>query len=186
MLRKKVILYFSLVLVLSFLVIFYFEFISVSAVRSTSWTQVQEADCGIVLTGGPGRIREGMDLLANRNIRKLIISGVNPNSEIKEIFPLWVFYHEVDEKDVVLEKRSETTFGNATQSLPLVEVLGCQDVILVTSALHMYRSKRTFYKVFPKIIEIKTHVLGRSSESESLFDRVQEAFKSLFYSLWAY
>ena len=184
--RKKVILYFSITLVFTFLIIFYFEYVAVSSVRSTSWTQTQEADCGIVLTGGPGRIREGMDLLANRNIKKLIISGVNPNSEIKEIFPLWVFYPEVDEKDVVLEKRSETTFGNATQSLPLVEILGCQDVLLVTSSLHMYRSKRTFYRVFPKIIDIKTHILSRSSEYDSLIDRLQETIKSLFYSMWAY
>lgn len=184
--RKKVIFYFSIALILGFVIIFYFEYIAVSSVRSTSWTQTHEADCGIVLTGGPGRIREGMDLLANRSIKKLIISGVNPNSEIKEIFPLWVFYPEIDEKDVVLEKRSETTFGNATQSLPLVEILGCQDVLLVTSALHMYRSKRTFFKVFPKIIDIKTHTLTRSNESDSMLDRMQETMKSLFYSLWTY
>ncbi len=184
--RRKVIFYFSVLLVFVFIFVFYFEFIAVSSVKSTAWTNTHEAECGIVLTGGPGRIREGMDLLANRNIKKLIISGVNPNSEIKEIFPVWVFYPEIDEKDVVLEKRSETTFGNATQSLPLVEILGCQDVLLITSALHMYRSKRTFYKVFPKLIDIKIHALARFSESDSMLDRLQETLKSLFYSLWAY
>lgn len=184
--RKKILINFSIFLIVLFIIIFYFEYKAVSSARSTGWTHVSEADCGIVLTGGPGRIREGMDLLANKNIRKLIISGVNPSSDIKEIFPHWVFYPEVDEKDVVLEKRSETTFGNATQSLPLVEILGCQDVVLVTSALHMYRSKRTFYKVFPKFIDVKTHVLARSSESDSGFDQLQETLKSLFYSIWAY
>lgn len=184
--RKKIILYFSSFLVVLFIIIFYFEYVAVSSVRSTAWTHASEADCGIVLTGGPGRIREAMDLLANKNIRKLIISGVNPNSDIKEIFPLWVYYPEVDEKDVVLEKRSETTFGNATQSLPLAEILNCQDVVIITSALHMYRSKRTFYRVFPKVIDIKTHVMVRSSESDSNFDRLQETLKSLFYSVWAY
>ncbi len=184
--RKKVFLYFSIFLFVLFIVIFYFEYMAVGSVRSTAWTQASEADCGIVLTGGPGRIREGMDLLANKNIRKLIISGVNPNSDIKEIFPQWVFYPEVDEKDVVLEKRSETTFGNATQSLPLVEILGCQDVMIITSALHMYRSKRTFNRVFPKFMDIKTHIQTRSNESESGFDRLQETLKSLFYSIWAY
>lgn len=184
--RRRVIFYFSVLLFFFFTFLFYFEFLMVTSIRSTVWTVTHEAECGIVLTGGPGRIREGMDLLANRNIKKLIISGVNPNSEIKEIFPQWVFYPEVDEKDVVLEKRSETTFGNATQSLPLAEILGCQDVLLITSALHMYRSKRTFYKVFPKMIDIKTHALARFSESDSLLDRLQETLKSLFYSLWAY
>ena len=184
--RKKIILYFSLSAIALFIIIFYSEYLSVISTNSTAWSQSKEADCGIVLTGGPGRIREGMDLLANRNIKKLIISGVNPNSEIKEIFPLWVFYPEVDEKDVILEKRSETTFGNATQSLPLTEILSCQDVILITSALHMYRSKRTFFKVFPKIIDLKTHALVRFAESDSIEERLQETLKSLFYSIWAY
>lgn len=184
--RKKLLFYFSIFLFVVFTIIFYFEYMAVNSTNSTAWVQSRDADCGVVLTGGPGRIREGMDLLANRNIKKLIISGVNPNSEIKEIFPLWVFYPEVDEKDVVLEKRSETTFGNATQSLPLTEILSCQDVLLVTSALHMYRAKRTFLKVFPKIVDIKTHALARYSETDSIFDRMQETLKSLFYSAWAY
>lgn len=184
--RKKIILYFSISFFVAFIIVFYFELIAVSSVHSTAWTQSNDADCGIVLTGGPGRIREGIDLLANRNIKKLIIAGVNPNSEIKEIFPLWIFYPEVDEKDIVLEKRSETTFGNAIQSLPLAEILTCQDVLLITSALHMYRSQRTFYKVFPKLIDIKSHALVRGSDTDSVLDRWQETLKSLFYSLWAY
>lgn len=184
--RKKLALYFSISFLVGFVIVFYFEFVAVTATNSSSWVQVRDADCGIVLTGGSGRIREGMDLLANHTIRKLIISGVNPNSEIKEIFPLWPFYPEVDEKDVVLEKRSETTFGNATQSVALAEILSCQDILLITSSLHMYRAKRTFYKVFPKIIDIKTHALVRFNESDSLFDRLQETLKSLFYSVWAY
>lgn len=184
--RKKILFYFSIGLCIGFVFIFYFEFVAVTSTDPTAWNLSKDADCGIVLTGGPGRIREGMDLLANRNIKKLIIAGVNPNSEIKEIFPLWAYYPEIDEKDVVLEKRSETTFGNATQSLPLTEILSCQDVLLITSALHMYRSKRTFYKVFPKIIDIKTHALIRLGDSDSIFDRLQETLKSLFYSVWAY
>ncbi len=184
--RKKLLFYFSAFLFVLFVFIFYFEYMAVSSTISTAWTQTREADCGIVLTGGAGRIREGLDLLANRNIKKLIISGVNPNSEIKEIFPLWAFYPEIDEKDVVLEKRSETTFGNATQSLPLTEILSCQDILLVTSSLHMYRAKRTFLKVFPKIMDIKTHALVRTNESDSFLDRMQETLKSLFYSVWAY
>lgn len=184
--RKKLLFYFSLFISVVFIFIFYFEYMAVGSTSSTTWTQSGEADCGIVLTGGPGRIREGLDLLANRSVRKLIISGVNPSSEIKEIFPLWPYYPEIDEKDIVLEKRSETTFGNATQSLPLTEILNCQDVLLITSAMHMYRAKRTFFKVFPKIIDIKTHASIRSKESDFSFDHVQETVKSLFYSIWAY
>lgn len=154
--------------------------------RSTAWESSQEADCGIVLTGGVGRIREGIDLLSRKQIKKLIISGVNPSSTFFEIVPYWPFYPEVSEKNVILEKRSETTFGNATQSLPLVEILSCQEVLLITSELHMYRSQRTFKKVFPSYIDLKLHAIPNSRIDDSFFDNLQETIKSVFYSLWAY
>ncbi|MCB0368554.1 MAG: YdcF family protein [Bdellovibrionales bacterium] len=145
-----------------------------------------EADCAIVLTGGQGRIREGIDLLANKLIKKLIISGVNPNSQFKQIFPMWIYYPEINDSDVILEKRSETTYGNAVQSLPLVELLRCNDVILITSQIHMYRAQRTFQKIYPKEIEIKISPLFLPENSYNLSDIMQETFKSLFYSLWVY
>src|SRR5882672_1590713 len=87
----------------------------------SAWVEDHKADCAVVLTGGPGRIREGFDLLAQGQVRKLIISGVHPRSTLREIFPQWPFYGGLHEDDVVLEKRSTTTYGNAQQSLPLVE-----------------------------------------------------------------
>ena len=47
----------------------------------TSWTEDQRADCGLVLTGGAARISEGFSLLSQKRIKKLVISGVNPNSK---------------------------------------------------------------------------------------------------------
>ncbi|MCB0411288.1 MAG: YdcF family protein, partial [Bdellovibrionales bacterium] len=52
----------------------------IEAVPVHSWIMDQRADCGLVLTGGPGRLREGFDLLVQKNIKKLIISGVHPDA----------------------------------------------------------------------------------------------------------
>lgn len=169
-----------------FIILFYFEFKKVVSLENYISNKRLEADCAVVLTGGQGRIREGIDLLANRSVKKLIISGVNPNSQFKQIFPMWGHYPELNESDVVLEKRSETTFGNAVQSLPLAELLKCQDVILITSQVHMYRAQRTFKKIYPANMEIKINPLVLSKDNYGLFDLFQESFKSLFYSLWVY
>src|SRR5688572_21728106 len=97
------------------------EYALVTATTPTSWTDEIHADCAVVLTGGPGRVKEGVDLLYRGAVKKLIVSGVHPKVVWREILPQAVFYGGLKEEDVVLEKRSTTTYGNAIQSLPLVE-----------------------------------------------------------------
>jgi uncharacterized SAM-binding protein YcdF (DUF218 family) len=152
----------------------------------SAWKGVVQADCAVVLTGGAGRVREGFDLLANQNIKKLIISGVHQDVELRDIMPTWTFYGPLKEEDVVLEKRSATTYGNAQQSLAIVEALRCRDVILVTSRIHMYRSYQTFRTIFPPNIPIYKQAVVSGRYNPGLWEVLNESFKSLFYSSWVY
>ena len=111
---------------------FWIEGRRILALEITAWTQDHSADCAVVLTGKAGRVREGFDLLNQNQIQKLIISGVYPKATLEDIFKEWPYYGSVSEKDVILEKRSGSTYGNAQQTLPLVEALKCRDLILVT------------------------------------------------------
>ena len=139
-----------------------------------------------MLTGSPGRIREGFDLMAQGRVRKLIISGVYPQAELLDIFPQLPYYGPIAESDIVLEKHSLTTYGNAQQTQPLVEALQCQDIILVTSRLHMYRSLKIFRSVFPPDFIIKPRAVIAGSVNPEFFELALEVTKSLFYRLWAY
>ena len=151
-----------------------------------SWSEDQSADCAVVVTGGPNRVREGFDLLSRRAVQKLIISGVHPQAELREIFPLWPYYGDLREQDVVLERRSRTTYGNAQQSLPLVEALRCRDVILITSRAHMYRALKTFRAEFPPGFTILPRAVVGASIGPGWGEATLETLKSIFYSLWAY
>lgn len=162
------------------------EYQKVQSEQIQSWVKTPTADCAVVLTGGAGRVREGFDLLANQNVKKLVISGVFSNARLREIMPVWSFYGNLSENDVVLDRRSETTYGNAQQSLPIVEALKCRDVLLVTSRLHMYRSYRTFRATFPENIYIEKHAIIGGRFESSTWEAGFEALKSLFYSFWAY
>ncbi len=168
--------------------IFFFirEWSRVQNIEMISWSQTVSADCGVVLTGGPGRIREGFALLENSSIKKLIISGVHSQSQLRDIFPLMPFYTHVNEADVLLEKKSQTTFGNAQQSLALIEALQCRDIVLITSKLHMHRSEKTFKATVPESIDIRLHPVVSGSLDASFWEISIEVVKSLFYSLWAY
>lgn len=165
---------------------FYSEYQAVLREPVQSWEKNQTADCAVVLTGGAGRVREGFDLLANQEVKKLIISGVYSNVRLRDLMPMWTFYGNLNENDIVLEKRSETTYGNAQQSLAIVEALKCRDVILVTSRLHMHRSYRTFRSAFPDNIYIYPYSVVSARYETSVWENSLEALKSLFYSIWAY
>jgi uncharacterized SAM-binding protein YcdF (DUF218 family) len=167
-------------------IIFYREIRFVESIPLNAWTDDQSADCAVVLTGGPGRVREGMDLMAQKRVKKLVISGANPTSSFRDIVPGWVFYGTIDFADVVIEKRSTTTYGNAQQVISLVEALKCRDVVLITSRLHMYRALRTFRGVFPPELPILPRAVVGSSIRARWGELIVEASKSLFYSLWAY
>jgi uncharacterized SAM-binding protein YcdF (DUF218 family) len=158
-----------------------------NVMRPKSQSAVQgNFDCAVVLTGGAGRVREGFDLLARRETQKLIISGVNENSHLREIMPQWPFYGDLNEKDVILDRRSQTTYGNAQQSLPIVEALRCREVLLITSELHMWRAYRTFLAAYPETLTVIPWSVSNPRSETGLFEIMTEVLKSQFYSVWAY
>ncbi|CAN5563434.1 hypothetical protein BH10BDE1_BH10BDE1_29250 [soil metagenome] len=151
-----------------------------------AWTRDQRADCAVVLTGGSGRVKEGMDLLARRAIRKLIVSGVNPQADWREIFPNWPYYQDVEETDIVLERKSRTTFGNAQQTLAVAEALHCRDLLLITSRFHLHRALRTFRAEFEDRMPVEGRAVPAPTSDVPAVEIATESGKSLFYSLWAY
>ncbi|MBC7465181.1 MAG: YdcF family protein [Bdellovibrio sp.] len=141
-----------------------------------------QADCGVVLTGSPGRVREAFEILAQKKIKKLIVSGVFKEALMNEIFPHLSFYPEISDQDIYLEKKSATTYGNAIQSLALVEALKCRDIVLITSQIHMYRANRIFNHIFPTTIKI-TKLAVPNRKDFSFFDYLLETSKVTLY--WA-
>lgn len=140
-------------------------------------SNTQRAECAVVLTGGPGRIREGITLLSHKQVQKLIISGVHQHSTLSDMFPEMLFYPEVRLDDVILERRSSSTAGNAQQSLLIVDALKCKSVILVTSDYHLFRAMKTFKLAFPSNIELLPHPVP----SERLLRRGQSSFDGRFW-----
>lgn len=162
----------------------YKHFNTINQYPITAWVEDHQADCGVVLTGGPNRLGDAFEQLYLKRVKKLIISGVNPTTRLRDIFPEKVFYGDLDDGDIILEKRSLTTYGNAQQALPLIEALNCKDVVLITSKLHMMRAFKTFRKHFPLDIPIYTRsTLGRRYKPH--WTRVGvETLKAVFYDLW--
>lgn len=152
----------------------------------SSWTQDPAADCGVVLTGGAGRVREGLALIEKGAIKTLVISGVNPQTELRDLVTPFDLALGVNPSSIVLERRSQTTYGNAHQSVPILEALHCRDLILVTSQVHMYRAHRTFSAALKNDMRIIPHAISASKGEEAPWNLATEVLKSMFYALWAY
>ena len=151
-----------------------------------AWESDATADCAVVLTGGPGRVKEGLDLLVRRQVQRVIIAGVNPQVNLRDLYPQLALYPQLNERDLVLERRSETTYGNAQQSLPIVEALQCRSILLVTSYLHMNRAHQTFTSTYPVEIRVIPYSIAGSDFPPHNWDLFMEVIKSWFYALWAY
>ena len=139
-------------------------------------------DCGIVLTGASGRIREAFEVFAQKKFEQLIVSGVYKDTQLHEIFPQLPFYPSIDPEKVILEKISGSTYSNAVQSLLVAETLKCKSVLLMTSDIHMYRAHRVFQTIFPPDIKIETYSIVHLSKDKQVYDVYYESFKSLFYT----
>lgn len=165
---------------------FIVEYRQIRATPIDAWTRDQRADCAVVLTGGSGRVKEGMDLLSRRAVRKLIVSGVNPQADWRDIFPNWPYYQDVSESDIVLERKSRTTFGNAQQTLAVAEALVCRDLLVVTSRYHLHRALKTFRAEFEDRMPVEGRAVSGQSTDFVPFEIAAESVKSLFYQTWAY
>ena len=154
-----------------------------------------KADCAVVLTGAAGRIREGITLLSHRQVQKLIISGVHQHSTLADMYPEILFYPEIKLENVILERRSSSTAGNAQASLPIVEALNCQSILLVTSDYHMFRALKTFTQTFPGAIRItpfpvqsdRLHMRrGRFFDTHFWGTIFEEWIKFIFYEIFVF
>ena len=180
---------YSLLLLMLLIFIFgiysYREVYRILSTQPTSWTMDHQADCGVVLTGGSYRVREGLDLLSQKNIRKLIISGMHHNTTLDDIFPELPFYGDIKRDDIILEYMSETTYGNAKKAFAIIHELECSDIVLITSRLHMYRAYRTFRAVFPKEYKISKRAVISKNFRPNKLDILYEVISSILYRpLW--
>lgn len=144
-----------------------------------------QSDCGVVLTGSAKRIRESFEIMNLGKVNKLIISGVYKNTQLHEIFPQLPFYPGIKAENVILEKISGSTHQNAIQSLQVVQILKCKNILLITSQLHMSRALRTFKANFPTDFQIRTYATENPGKDDEWTVFI-ETIKSMFYSLAPY
>jgi uncharacterized SAM-binding protein YcdF (DUF218 family) len=109
------------------------------------------ADGIVVLTGGAERIAGAMGLLVDGRARRLLISGVHPDTSAEQIARLVDAGPSLFDCCVDLDRRAANTTGNAEEAAKWARGHAFGSLLVVTSDYHMRRSLAEFGTAMPEV-----------------------------------
>jgi uncharacterized SAM-binding protein YcdF (DUF218 family) len=107
------------------------------------------ADGIVVLTGGADRIAGGMGLLSAGRAGRMLISGVHPDTQARDIGRIVGASSGVFDCCVDLDHAAIDTVGNAEETAKWARSNDIESLIVVTSAYHMPRSMMELGRALP-------------------------------------
>lgn len=114
-------------------------------------SDLSETQAIVVLTGGSGRLEEGLKLLAAGRAQKLFVSGVYRGVDVRQLLDLFQTSPGDLECCVVLGYEADDTRGNARETAAWMREGGLASLRLVTAAYHMPRSLIEFDRAMPEV-----------------------------------
>jgi len=124
-----------------------------------------EADAIVALTGGDGdRLTTAMKLLQEGRGRRLLISGVNPKVDDKDVYDVLDGAPELIACCVDLGRQAKDTLGNASETAAWARRNGFSRLIVVTDDYHMPRSLAELRVALPQAQLIPYPVATRLSK----------------------
>jgi uncharacterized SAM-binding protein YcdF (DUF218 family) len=142
-------------------------FIFVSTIPRVEPETKISGDGIVVLTGGAERLADALALLSEGRARRLLISGVNPDTSEAQIARLHPQYKRLFDCCVDLGRRALNTAGNAIETRQWVRRHGFEAVIVVTSGWHMRRSLLELERSIPEVILVPYPVITRSAGEDT-------------------
>lgn len=116
----------------------------------------RETDAIVVLTGGSGRVDQGLRLLNDGRAEHLFVSGVYQGVDVDELLAAQTAPRNGTACCVSLGHDARTTRGNARETAAWIADKHIASLRLVTAAYHMPRSLLEFRRVMPRV-EIVPH-----------------------------
>jgi uncharacterized SAM-binding protein YcdF (DUF218 family) len=142
-----------------------------------------KTDAIVVLTGGRGRIEEGVRLYRGEKARWLFLIGVDPSVQKRDL--LKGGDGEWDGEGVILEKISRNTLENAFYCRDLIIKKDIRSIRLITSRYHMKRAILIFRNLLPKYVAIYPHPVDSKNLKEKWWND-GGSFRLLFAEFYKY
>lgn len=100
-----------------------------------------KTDAVVVLTGGPGRMRRGIDILSADGAKRMMVSGVDPSVRRAELEEAVNIPRKLSRCCIDLDKASVDTISNARETARWLAGHDYHSVRLVTSDWHLRRAE---------------------------------------------
>jgi uncharacterized SAM-binding protein YcdF (DUF218 family) len=123
----------------------------VAAIPDTVENPKGETDAIVVLTGGTGRLEEGVTLLSEKRAKKLFVSGVYRGVDVQQLLDISRKAPEELTCCIALGYAANSTLGNATETAEWLADERFKSIRLVTANYHMPRSLIEFRHVMPNV-----------------------------------
>lgn len=144
-------------------------------IEATESVPTRKADGIVVLTGGPFRIGDALDLLAAGRGQRLLISGVNPLTRSREIASLLPEHQRWFTCCVDLEHSSTNTIGNAIETRRWAKDRGFRSLIVVTSNFHVPRAMVELAHQLPDVVLVPYAVVSDKVRVEAWWQSSETA-----------
>lgn len=143
----------------------------------------QKADAIVVLTGGKGRVEEGIRLFRESRAEFLFFVGVDPSVRKSDLYRPRSGDPSAD--NVFLEKSSRNTLENSIFGRDVIVRSGVRSVLLITSRYHLKRASILFRHSLPKNITIIPYPVDTVNLKESWWSH-GGSFQLLFREFYKY
>lgn len=121
-------------------------------IKKIKQQNVYQVDGIVILTGGQNRIPNGLELLEKNKNAKLLISGVNPETNEDDIKKLNQSKKELFECCVDIGHNAKNTKGNAKETKQWAEKNNIKSLVIVTSDYHIPRAMLEFERQMPGVV----------------------------------
>jgi len=173
-------LFFLLMILLVALAVLFVDF----AYKTFSVKQREfKTDAIVVLTGGRGRVEEGLRLYSENKGRRLLFIGVDRTVQKGDLLKRGK--GQRDENGIILEKVSRNTLENAFYARDLVVKNDIDSITLITSRYHMKRATLIFRNLLPKNVVIYPHPVDSKNLKEEWWNHGR-SFRLLFTEFYKY
>ena len=123
--------------------------------------ELRRADAVVVVSGGQttARADEGIRLYKEGYAPKLIFSGAALDAGPSNAHQMKEQAQRAGVPDSAIEtdETARTTYQNATRTKPIIDQLGAQSILLVTSPYHQRRTLLTFRHVYSDSYQLINH-----------------------------
>ncbi len=110
-----------------------------------------KADAIVALTGGASRVVDAVELLATGHGRRLLITGVNRNTRLRELAQLVPNFRRLFGCCIDIDRAAHNTIGNAVETHRWSSRRGFRSLVVVTSSYHMPRAMAELSHYLPDV-----------------------------------